>query len=261
MHVQRAQSLLLHDHRFKFGAEKKKVVYLVRHGEGEHNVRERYGPNPSLTEKGTEDAECARDILEEAIGQDDVLFHVSPLKRTLQTFDIISDVFNESMSIRWVITPGIVERYDNDPQCNTRTPTFHELVQMLGSLGWNFKDELAPSLQKALTLRRRLENSLKKSKEEETHTQAGARLEHVLKALSSNKTHVIVTHGGVIKGYLLQLQKEERAIVMTGEVIKLTFDDSNSTSIPSSIELCSVNGNVYDKRLIKKLKLDRRWNI
>ena len=79
-----------------------KRIILTRHGQSEANVNhEIYTHIPdnqiSLTEKGKEQAEDAAKMLRELIGKESIKFMVSPYKRGIQTYEILSSVFTENI--------------------------------------------------------------------------------------------------------------------------------------------------------------------
>eukprot|EP00033_Pygsuia_biforma_P004664 GCRY01005112.1.p1 GENE.GCRY01005112.1~~GCRY01005112.1.p1 ORF type:complete len:275 (-),score=38.61 GCRY01005112.1:285-1109(-) len=87
-----------------------KRIFLVRHGESASNV------DPStcatvpdnkipLTERGIEQARSVGETLRELIGNEKVLFYVSPYKRSRQTYDMIAQSFE-----------GCLVRHREDPR-------------------------------------------------------------------------------------------------------------------------------------------------
>jgi len=99
-----------------------KRVWLIRHGEGEHNVLYNAGKireaealyDPSLTEKGFQQARERKPLLEDALGDDPRmcadLIVCSPLRRTLQTCStMLGDFMHRHPQVPVILHPDIQE--------------------------------------------------------------------------------------------------------------------------------------------------------
>jgi hypothetical protein len=98
------------------------VVYLVRHGESQANICERY-ENPFLTVAGGEDAKRAGEaILTDLDGEADFCFVSSPLTRAFQTAYVIMQILRTSKPI--VLDVRCIESVrDMGRPIHTRGPT------------------------------------------------------------------------------------------------------------------------------------------
>lgn len=93
---------------------KPKRIILIRHGESEGNLdRNTYASKQDykllLTEQGIKQAEQAGLELKNIIGDESVIFYVSPLWRTRMTFEHIAKGLNRE-KIRWVEDPRLREQ-------------------------------------------------------------------------------------------------------------------------------------------------------
>ncbi len=93
---------------------KPKRIILIRHGESEGNFdRNFYSQKPDyallLTDKGKQQAKDAGKKLKEIVGEEEMLFYVSPLFRTQQTFKNIADNFPEKQ-YTWHEEPRLREQ-------------------------------------------------------------------------------------------------------------------------------------------------------
>jgi broad specificity phosphatase PhoE len=89
-------------------------IILVRHGESEGNIdRNTYAEKQDykllLTPEGIQQAEAAGKQLKETIGDERLLFYVSPLWRTRMTFEHIARHFDEH-KYRWKEDPRLREQ-------------------------------------------------------------------------------------------------------------------------------------------------------
>ena len=87
---------------------------MIRHGESEGNLdRNTYASKQDykllLTEKGIQQADEAGDLLKKMIGNESVIFYVSPLWRTRMTFEHIAKHL-ERDRIKWVEDPRLREQ-------------------------------------------------------------------------------------------------------------------------------------------------------
>lgn len=93
---------------------KPKRIILVRHGESEGNIdRNTYAVKPDfklvLTDLGKQQATMAGIELSKLIGQEEVMFYVSPLWRTRMTFEYIAGQFSAD-NIQWKEDPRLREQ-------------------------------------------------------------------------------------------------------------------------------------------------------
>jgi broad specificity phosphatase PhoE len=89
-------------------------IILVRHGESEGNIdRNTYAQKQDfkllLTELGAQQADEAGRTLQRIIGDEKILFYVSPLWRTRMTFEHLAKHFDKS-SYRWKEDPRLREQ-------------------------------------------------------------------------------------------------------------------------------------------------------
>jgi broad specificity phosphatase PhoE len=99
--IRRLSLAMLINARQVIKAQRPKRIILVRHGQSEANVDHKiYTHTPdnqiSLTEKGKQQAKEASLHLKEIIGKDSIKFMVSPYKRGIQTYEILSSVFTDN---------------------------------------------------------------------------------------------------------------------------------------------------------------------
>lgn len=93
---------------------KPKRIFLIRHGQSEGNVNyDFYKSKPDytleLTELGNQQALDAGKKLKEIIGENKIMFYISPLWRTRQTFENIVESFNPK-NYSWREDPRIREQ-------------------------------------------------------------------------------------------------------------------------------------------------------
>ncbi|GAA4648385.1 histidine phosphatase family protein [Kistimonas scapharcae] len=78
---------------------KEKTLFLVRHGEADHNINGRYSTNPEhpaytpsyLTDKGKEQVKCTADAIDTQLNREArIALFASPLPRTVQTAEILA---------------------------------------------------------------------------------------------------------------------------------------------------------------------------
>lgn len=93
---------------------KPKRIILVRHGESEGNIdRNTYAVKPDfkllLTSDGKEQASAAGLQIKKWVGDESVLFYVSPLWRTRMTFEYIAQHFDSAV-LKWKEDPRLREQ-------------------------------------------------------------------------------------------------------------------------------------------------------
>ena len=265
-HIRRACEILHYD----FGAPKKvkregaTVVYLVRHGWAEHNEYfDHKGPS-SLVDLGRKQAKQSAKTIDKDIEHKETLhFHVSPLTRTLQTFIQLVTYLSRTFTITWSINTNAIERFDNHD--NSRVHDAKSIEKVFENEGIELiekSDQDFEKLEQSLRDRRIFEENKKskKKRDYETHEEAGERLHNVIQELSGKGPHVIVTHGGIIKGYLQSRQQDPKkcVCVYSGEVIRLKFDSSRSLN-DAEMKLCSIVHNQQEYDPNEKADLEKRW--
>ena len=78
-------------------------IYLIRHGEAENNIKNIFGEDSELTEKGERQAREIAEYLKDF--EFDVIYH-SPKKRAVKTANIIAELIN---GIELIEIPEITE--------------------------------------------------------------------------------------------------------------------------------------------------------
>lgn len=116
-------------------------IYFVRHGEGEHNVKELYSdPNFSLTKKGEEQAKFAADRIKTLPIE---LIISSTFKRTRQTTDIINKQINKKVIYSDLATEikrpsEIAGKFQKDPEI---IKIKKEMDEHFHLPNWHYSDE------------------------------------------------------------------------------------------------------------------------
>ncbi len=153
--------LFLFSETLKFKLQKMPKLYLIRHGEADHNIGAKiYGDvaydmpeywNPSLTDKGLEQARQLQTIID----LHDKLIIVSPLQRALETafegfpgstFQIDDTVAEFNPAWRCNRRIGVATLRDEWPEhiinCSETTPTAEETYEELRTRAKKFLDKI-----------------------------------------------------------------------------------------------------------------------